>query len=175
MPRFSQPSLRPSQRGYRKNKATLHAVPPARVRPPPATLRPLGPTPGGGPPAPRCPPGAGLARAGPEAPTPAAGQPWRAPAGHRPAPQGPARTEAGPPARLGRRGGDGGSGTAFATACAHPPVAPAPPTEVSPSSPALRGGRLAQPVLAARRRRLALRGWGDGQAAPLGLRGAAGV
>jgi hypothetical protein len=51
------------------------------------------------------------------------------------------------------------------------PVAPAPPTEVSPSSPALSGGRLAQPALAARRRRLALRGLGDGQAAPLGLRG----
>ena len=30
---------------------------------------------------------------------------------------------------------------------------------------------LAQPALAARRRRLALRGLGDGQAAPLGLRG----
>ena len=51
------------------------------------------------------------------------------------------------------------------------PVAPAPPPEVSPSSPARRGGRLAQPALAARRRRLALRGLGDGQAAPLGLRG----
>ena len=51
------------------------------------------------------------------------------------------------------------------------PVAPAPPPEVSPSSPALSGGRLAPPALAARRRRLALRGLGDGQAAPLGLRG----
>ena len=83
------------RQGCRKNKATFHAVPPARLRPPPATLRPLVPTPGGGPPAPRCPPGAGLARAGPEAPTPAAGQPCREPAGHRPAPQGPARTAAG--------------------------------------------------------------------------------
>src|SRR5262245_49401374 len=35
---------------YRKNKATFHAVPPACVRPPPATRRPLVPTPGGGPP-----------------------------------------------------------------------------------------------------------------------------
>jgi hypothetical protein len=85
-------------------QATFHAVPPARVRPPPATLRPLVPTPGGGPPAPHCPPGAGLARACPEAPTPAAGQPCREPAGHRPAPPGTARTAAGPPARLGRRG-----------------------------------------------------------------------
>src|SRR5215510_6325247 len=51
------------------------------------------------------------------------------------------------------------------------PVAPASPTEVSPISPAPSGGRLAQPALAARRRRLALRGLGDGQAAPLGLRG----
>jgi hypothetical protein len=110
--------------GYRKNKATFHAVPPARVRPPPATLRPLGPTPGGGPPAPRCPPGAGLARACPEAPTPAPGQPCREPAGHRPAPQGPARTAAGQPARLGLRGGDCGSGTAFSTAGAHPPGRP---------------------------------------------------
>ena len=152
---------------YRKNKATFHAVPPTRVRPPPATLRPLVPTPGGGPPAPRGPPGADLARACPKAPTPAAGQPWREPAGHRPAPPGPARTEAGQPAR-----GDGGAGTACATAGA-PPVAPAPPTEVSPSSPTPSGGRLAQPALAARRRRLALRGLGDGQAAPLGLRGGA--
>src|SRR5262249_1944218 len=88
-----------------KNKATFHAVPPARVRPPPATLRPLVPTPGVGPHAPRCPPGAGLARAGPEAPTPAAGQPWREPAGHRPAPPGTARTAAGQSARLGRLGG----------------------------------------------------------------------
>src|SRR5262245_64073276 len=70
--------------GYRKNKATFHAVPPARVRPPPAPLRPLVPTPGVGPPTPRCPPGAGLARAGPEAPTPAAGPPWREPVGHGP-------------------------------------------------------------------------------------------
>jgi putative transposase len=83
------------RQGYRKNTATFHAVPPARVRPPPATLHPLGPTPGVGPHAPRCPPGAGLARAGPEAPTPAAGPPCREPAGHRPAPQGPARTAAG--------------------------------------------------------------------------------
>src|SRR5215510_10117887 len=36
---------------YRKNKATFHAVPPARVRPPAAPLRPLVPAPGGGPPA----------------------------------------------------------------------------------------------------------------------------
>src|SRR5262245_44374631 len=79
---------------YRKNKATFHAVPPARVRPPPAPLRPLVPAPGVGPPAPRCPPSAGLAR-----------------------------TAAG------------------------------------------------QPALAARRRRLALRGLGAGQAAPLGRRG----
>ena len=99
-----QKGLRRCTDGYRKNKATFHAVPPARVRPPPATLRPLVPTPGGGPPAPRCPPGAGLARAGPEVPTPAAGQPWREPAGHRPAPQGTARTAAGPPARLGLLG-----------------------------------------------------------------------
>jgi hypothetical protein len=35
----------------RKNKATFHAVPPARVRPPPATLLPLVPTPGVGSPA----------------------------------------------------------------------------------------------------------------------------
>lgn len=106
---------------YRKNKATFDVVPPARVRPPPVPLRPRVPTPGGGPPAPRCPPGAGLARAGAEAPP-------------------------------------------------HP-VAPAPPPEVSPRLPARSGGRLAQPALAARRRRLALRRLGDGQAAPLGLRG----
>jgi hypothetical protein len=110
-----------TEKEYRKNKATFDAVPPARVRPPPAPLRPLVPPPGVGPPAPRCPPGAGLARAGAEAPP-------------------------------------------------HP-VAPAPPPEVASSSPALSGGRLAQPALAARRRRLALRGLGDGQAAPLGLRG----
>jgi len=48
--------------------------------------------------------------------------------------------------------------------------ASAPQTQ-APSSPALSGGRLAQPALAARRRRLALRGLGSGQAAPLGLRG----
>src|SRR5262245_45001403 len=64
---------------YRKNTATVHAVPPARVRPPPATLLPLGPAPGGGPPARptlahawpgRCPP----------PPTPAAGPRWGPPA-----------------------------------------------------------------------------------------------
>src|SRR4029450_11602549 len=60
---------------YRKNKATFHAVPPARVRPPPATLLPLVHAPGVGPPAPRCPPGAGLARAYRRRPTPAAGPP----------------------------------------------------------------------------------------------------
>jgi hypothetical protein len=120
------------QRGYRKNKATFHAVPPARDRPPPATLRPRVPTPGGGPPAPRGPPGVGLARAGLEAPPPAAGQPWREPAGHRPAPPGPARTAAGPPARLGRRGGDCGSGTAFATTGAHPPCRPRAPARGLP-------------------------------------------
>jgi hypothetical protein len=58
------------------------------------------------------------------APTPAAGPPWREPAGHRPAPQGPARTAAGQPARLGRRGGACGAGTAVATAGAHPPCRP---------------------------------------------------
>ena len=105
-------------------KATFHAVPPARVRPPPATLRPLVPPPGGGPPAPHGPPGAGLARAGPEAPTPAAGQPGRAPAGPRPAPQGTARSEAGQPARLGRLGG---------TAARARPLSPlAPPHPVAP-------------------------------------------
>ena len=67
----------------RKNKATFHAVPPARVRPPSATRRPLVPTPGVGPPAPRGPPGAGLARACPQAPTPAAGTPCREPDGGR--------------------------------------------------------------------------------------------
>jgi hypothetical protein len=36
---------------YRTNEATFHAVPPARVRPPPATLLPLVPAPGVGPPA----------------------------------------------------------------------------------------------------------------------------
>jgi hypothetical protein len=36
---------------YRKNKATFHAGPPARVRPPPTTLLPLVPAPGVGPPA----------------------------------------------------------------------------------------------------------------------------
>jgi hypothetical protein len=158
--------------GYRKNKATFHAVPPARVRPPPATLRPLVPTPGGGPPAPRCPPGAGLARAGPEAPPPAAGPPWREPAGHRPAPPGTARTAAGPPARLGRRGGDGGAGTAFATAGAHPPCRPRAPARGRPQLTSAQWRPPgAGPALAARRRRLALRGLGDGQAAPLGLRG----
>ena len=66
----------------------LHAVPPGRVRPPPATLRPLVPAPGVGPHAPRCPSGAGLARACRRRPTPAAGQPCRPPAGPRPAPPG---------------------------------------------------------------------------------------
>ena len=135
---------------YRKNKAIFHAVPPARVRPPPATLRPLVPTPGGGPPAPRCPPGAGLARACPEAPTPAAGPPCRAPAGH----------------RGGRRSGRqraGRRGTA-------PPLAHhlSPPRHRLRSSPAhQRAGAAAWRS----QRWLALRGLGDGQAAPLGLRG----
>jgi hypothetical protein len=65
----------------------------------------------------------------------------------------------------------GGAGTAFATACAPHPVAPASPPAVVPSSSAPSGGRLAQPALAASRRRLALRGLSAGQAAPLGLRG----
>jgi hypothetical protein len=102
--------------GYRKNTATFHAVPPARVRPPPATLRPLGPTPGGGPPAPRGPPGAGLARAGPEAPPPAAGPPWREP---------------------GRQRGWGGAGGTAARARPLPPLAPTPlsPPRPRPRSP----------------------------------------
>jgi hypothetical protein len=155
--------------GYRKNTATFHAVPPARVRPPPATLRPLGPTPGGGPPAPRGPPGAGLARAGPEAPPPAAGPPWREPAGHRPAPPGTARTAAGPPARLGRLG----NGLCHRV---RPPTL-SPPRHRPRSPPAH-----PRPVAAAWRRQrwppdgggLALRGLGDGQAAPLGLPGGLG-
>ena len=65
-------------------KATFHAVLPAPVRPPPATVLPLVPALGVGPHAPRCPPGAGLARACRRRPTPAAG--------HRPAPPGTART-----------------------------------------------------------------------------------
>jgi len=135
--------------GYRKNKATFHAVPPARVRPPPATLRPLGPTPGVGPPAPRCPPGAGLARARPVGNRQATGPRRRARLGRRPGSQ---------------RGWGGAGGTAarerpFPPRAPTPPVAPAPPTEVSTSSSARSGGRLAQPALAARRRRLA---WGCG-------------
>jgi hypothetical protein len=75
-----------------------------------------------------------------------------------------------------QRGWSGSGGTAARERPLPPlapthPVAPAPPPEVAPSSPARSGGRLAQPALAARRRRLALRGLGDGQAAPLGLRG----
>src|SRR5262245_44871495 len=120
------------------------------------------PTPGVGPPTPHCPPGAGLARAGP---------PWREPAGHRPMPQGTARTAAGQPGRLGRGGETAARERPFPPRVPTPPVAPAPPTEVSPSSPARSGDRLAQPALVARRRRLALCGLGDGQAAPLGLRG----
>src|SRR5215470_12656467 len=86
-------SQRPDgRREYRKNKATFHAVLPAPVRPPPATVLPLVPALGVGPHAPRCPPGAGLARAYRRRPTPAAGQPCRPPAGHRPAPPGTART-----------------------------------------------------------------------------------
>ena len=87
------------------------------------------------------------------------------------------RRRARPGRRPGSQRGWGGSGGTAARERPFPPrapthpVAPAPPTEVSPSSPAPSGGRLAQPALAARRRRLALRGLGDGQAAPLGLRG----
>ena len=76
---------------YRKNKATFHAVPPARVRPPPTTLLPLVPAPGVGPPA--LPawhtPGQGVARS---APRQRRATPWWPPAGHRPAPPGTART-----------------------------------------------------------------------------------
>ena len=67
----------------------FHAVLPAPVRPPPATVLPLVPALGVGPHAPRC---AGLARAYRRRPTPAAGQPCRPPAGHRSAPPGTART-----------------------------------------------------------------------------------
>jgi hypothetical protein len=87
------------------------------------------------------------------------------------------RRRARPGRRPGSQRGWGCSGGTAARERPLPPrahthlVAPAPPTEVSPSAPAPSGGRLAQPALAARRRRLALRGWGDGQAAPLGLRG----
>ena len=118
--------------GYRKNKATFHAVPPARVRPPPTTCarwchawgRPTRPT---------LPPGAGLARACLEAPTPAAGQPCREPAGHRPAPQGTARTAAGPPARLAARGGLQARERPLPALAPTHPVAPAPPTGGRPA------------------------------------------
>src|SRR4029450_10212503 len=73
-------------------KATFHAVLPAPVRPPPATVLPLVPALGVGPHDPRCPPGAGLARACRRRPTPAAGRAPRPRAGHRPAPPGTART-----------------------------------------------------------------------------------
>src|SRR4029453_16600864 len=56
--------------------ANFHAVPPARVRPPPATLRPLVSTPGVGPHAPRCPLGAGLARAGRQTAAAGPGRLW---------------------------------------------------------------------------------------------------
>src|SRR4029453_16957048 len=106
-----------------------------------------------------------------EAPTPAAGPPCREPAGHRPAPQGTQDGGRVASAAGAARGGPAARERPFPPRAPTYPVAPAPPTEVSPSSPALRGGRLAQPALAARRRRLALRGLGDGQAVPLGLRG----
>jgi hypothetical protein len=81
-----------------KNKATFHAVPPARVRPPPATLLPLVPAPEVGPHAPTlpawCMPGQGVPEAAP--------RPRRAsPVGRRQA-TGP-RRRAGP----GRGAGDG--------------------------------------------------------------------
>jgi len=65
---------------YRKYKATFHAVPPARVRPPPATLLPLVPAPGVGPPVlpPWHTPGQGVARSAPRQRRARAG-------GHRPA------------------------------------------------------------------------------------------
>jgi hypothetical protein len=66
--------------GYRKNKATFHAVPPACVRRLPATLRPLVPAPRVGPPALPA-----LAHAWPgrcpQRPPPAAGPHWWPPAG----------------------------------------------------------------------------------------------
>src|SRR5262249_4999409 len=68
------------------------SYPPPSAHPPPATALPLVPALGAGPHGPRCPPGAGLARAYRRRPTPAAGQPCRPPAGHRPAPPGTART-----------------------------------------------------------------------------------